>query len=236
MKPPFIRFDPRTKLFLLLITVAIAMTASSIRIEMGLIALIAVFGIISRRIYRVFFSTCIYAAFYLITYKMMKNGTGTAHTMLLAWEGLFAKVYPCAMMSSIVISTTGVNEFICALTKMRVTKKLIIPIAIMIRYIPTVKEDWRYIKDAMKVRDLNKGIIHKLKNPMIYIECLYVPLMMTASAATDELSIAAIARGIENPIQRTCLLDIKIKIRDVVILAVYISFFIFGILLGGLGG
>ena len=60
--------------------------------------------------------------------------------------------------------------------------------------------------------------------------------MMTASAATDELSIAAIARGIENPIQRTCLLDIKIKIRDVVILAVYISFFIFGILLGGLGG
>lgn len=31
------------------------------------------------------------------------------------------------------------------------------------------------------------------------IECIYVPLMMAASKAADELSIASITRGIENP-------------------------------------
>ena len=230
---PFIRFDPRTKIFLILTTVAIAMTASSIETELGLIAVIALFGVLSRRIYRALVSCVIYLIFYLVTYKMMINGTGTAYVMLMAWGGLFSKVYPCAMMSSIVISTTGVSEFLCALTKMRVTRKLLIPLAIMLRYIPTVKEDWRYIKDAMKVRDLNKGILGRIRKPMMYVECMYVPLMMTASEATDELSIAAIARGIENPIQRTCLQDTEMKIRDVLILLLFIGYFIAGLIMGG---
>lgn len=46
------------------------------------------------------------------------------------------------------------------------------------------------------------------------IECLYVPLLMAASKAADELSIAAVTRGIENPRQRTCLVQIRLHIQD----------------------
>ena len=35
------------------------------------------------------------------------------------------------------------------------------------------------------------------------IDCIYVPLLMSASRAADELSMAAVARGIENPVART---------------------------------
>ena len=46
------------------------------------------------------------------------------------------------------------------------------------------------------------------------VECLYVPLLMTASNAADELSAAALTRGIENPRPRTCLLQIHLRRRD----------------------
>ena len=54
------------------------------------------------------------------------------------------------------------------------------------------------------------------------VECLYVPLLMTASNSADELSAAALTRGIENPRPRTCLLQIYLRGRDwaVMVLAV----------------
>lgn len=87
-------------------------------------------------------------------------------------------------------------------------------LAIMLRYIPTVREDWRYIKDAMRLRDVSPSFVGLLKNPSMTIECLYVPLLMAASKAADELSIAAVTRGIENPRQRTCLVQIRLHIQD----------------------
>ena len=36
------------------------------------------------------------------------------------------------------------------------------------------------------------------------VNCSYVPLLTAASRAADELSIAAVTRGIENPKERTC--------------------------------
>ena len=46
------------------------------------------------------------------------------------------------------------------------------------------------------------------------VECIYVPLMMAASKAADELSIASITRGIENPKPRTCLVQIRMGPAD----------------------
>lgn len=46
------------------------------------------------------------------------------------------------------------------------------------------------------------------------IECLYSPLLMAASKAADELAIASVTRGIENPSPRTCLVQICFRIQD----------------------
>ena len=66
--------------------------------------------------------------------------------------------------------------------------------------------------------------IRSLENPAMTVECLYVPLLMTASNTAEELSCAAVTRGIENPKPRTCLLAIRFRWRDLVaiVLAVFI--------------
>ena len=150
----------------------------------------------------------------------------------MAFLGLVHKVYPCAMMSGIVISTTKVSEFLVAMNKSRIPQKLIIPIAVMLRYLPSIQEDWHYIKDAMKMRGISPSLKGFITSPSITVNCIYVPLMMAASKVADELTIASVTRGIENPKPRTSLIQIKINKVDICALLIFVLFLIWGIYLG----
>ena len=155
-----------------------------------------------------------YALIVLLTLWIMDTMTGTWRTMFIAFLGLFHKVYPCGMLSGIVLSTTKVSEFLSAMNRIHAPKKLVIPLAVMLRYVPAIQEDWRFIKDAMRMRDVSPSPKGLLTHPAMTVECIYVPLMMAASKAADELSIASITRGIENPKPRTCLVQIHIGPAD----------------------
>ena len=173
------------------------------------------------------------AAFYglvvLLTFWIMDTMTGTWRTMFIAFLGLFHKVYPCGMLSGIVISTTKVSEFLSAMNRVHAPKKLVIPLAVMLRYIPTIQEDWRFIKDAMRLRDVSPSLKGLLTHPGMTVDCIYVPLMMAASKAADELSIASITRGIENPKPRTCLVQIRMGFADALAILCFGAFFAAGL-------
>lgn len=59
------------------------------------------------------------------------------------------------MLAGTVISTTKVGEFLSAMARLRCSKKLTIPLAVMLRYLPTIREDWHFIKDAIRLRDVS---------------------------------------------------------------------------------
>ena len=174
-----------------------------------------------------------YALIVLLTLWIMDTMTGTWRTMFIAFLGLFHKVYPCGMLSGIVLSTTKVSEFLSAMNRIHAPKKLVIPLAVMLRYVPTIQEDWRFIKDAMRMRDVSPSLGGFLSHPGMTVECIYVPLMMMASKAADELSIASVTRGIENPNPRTCLVQIKCGIADWMAMLIAVAFFIFELCMRG---
>lgn len=148
--------------------------------------------------------------------------------MFIASLGFVHKVYPCGMMSGILISTTKVGEFLSAMDRIHAPKKLIIPLAVMLRYIPTIREDWHFIKDAMKMRDVSPSLKGLVTNPGMTVECVYVPLMMAASKAADDLSIASVTRGIENPQKRTYLFRIRFGTADLLFVLCFLEYFIAG--------
>ena len=209
------------------------MIAPSLYYEMGLVVLIGLFGACCGKWKYAWKGAAFYGLIVLITFWIMDTMTGTWRTMFIAFLGLFHKVYPCGMLSGIVISTTKVSEFLSAMNRVHAPKKLVIPLAVMLRYIPTIQEDWRYIKDAMRMRDVSPSLGGFLSHPGMTVECIYVPLMMTASKAADELSIASVTRGIENPNPRTCLVQIKCGIADWMIMAVAVAFLIFELCVRG---
>ncbi len=161
--------------------------------------------------------------------KAALSGSGTTfQTTLIAFLGLVHKVYPCGFLAGILISTTRVSEFLCAMHKIHAPKSLTIPMAVMLRYLPTIREDWGFIKDAMRLRDVSPSLKGLVAHPGMTVECLYVPLMMSASRAADELSIASVTRGIENPAPRTCLIQIRLGLADLLAAFCFAAYFIAG--------
>jgi energy-coupling factor transport system ATP-binding protein len=97
------------------------------------------------------------------------------------------------------------SRFIVGLRKLHLPQQLIVAISVTIRYFPAIREESGYIHDAMKLRD-----IHGLKK----IECLSVPLILSATSTAEELSAAAVTRGIENPVKKTSIITLKMKTFD----------------------
>lgn len=218
-----VRFDPRTKILLLIISMIIATTAPSLSYECALIILIAIVGLLCGKFRYSLIGTVVFMALYLFTTFYLKNTTGAIYTMFTAWLSLVFKVYPCGMLAGIAVSTTRVNEFLSAMNKAHISKKVVIPLAVMLRYIPTIREDWHFIKDAMRLRDVSPSLKGFLRHPSMTIECLYSPLLMAASKAADELAIASVTRGIENPHARTCLVQICFQVQDYLVILGFAS-------------
>ena len=225
--------DPRAKLFLILMCVLCSMFAPSLSYQFALVLLIAVLGVLCGKWKYSIKGVCFYAVVCVLTVWIMAAMTGTLRTMFVAFLGLYHKVYACGMLAGIVLSTTKVSEFLSAMNRIHAPKKFVITFAVMLRYIPTIQEDWHFVKDAMRMRDVSPSLGGFLSHPGMTVECIYVPLMMMASKAADELSIASVTRGIENPNPRTCLVQIKCGIADWMAMLIAVAFFIFELCMRG---
>ena len=219
-----LHLDPRTKLFLILLCVLSAMFAPSLYFQFALVVLIGLLAAICGKLRYALRGIIAYGLICLFTIWCMGVLTGTWRAMFVAFLGLVHKVYACGMLAGLVIATTKVGEFLSAMARLHVPKKLTIPIAVMLRYLPTIREDWHYIKDAMRLRDVSPTFGGFLKAPAMTVNCIYVPLLTAASKAADELSIASVTRGIEDPKPRTCLVDIQMRSADWLVMALFAAF------------
>lgn len=217
--------DPRTKIFVLLIC-AVAITISpSLYYEGGLVLLIFIYGIASGKPKYSVITALVYGV--LIGIAVLSNLylTGALRLMFTTFSDFIGKMFPCGMMGGLLIGTTQVSEFMAALNRMHIPKSVVIPVTVMIRYIPMIQEDWGYIKDSMKMRDVAPSFFGVITHPSQTVECVYVPLMMDASKMADEISAAAVTRGIETPKPRTCMKQIHFGIADIFVALAFTAYF-----------
>ena len=66
----------------------------------------------------------------------------------------------------------------------------------------------------MRFRGISPSFLGFIKNPSLTVECIYFPMIIMASKAADELTIASITRGIESPNKRTSIIRINFGILD----------------------
>ena len=67
------------------------------------------------------------------------------------------------------------------------------------------------------------------------VNCIYVPLLTAASKAADELSIASVTRGIENPKPRTCLVRIRMRAADYISILIFAAFLVSELVIKAVG-
>lgn len=222
-----LHFNPCTKIVLLFLCIVISSLLPSIEYELIFVSIIALFSVINKKIKFACGGILIYLVVFIVSVLTVKYGSNTVRSLLMPFLGLVHKVYPVCMLSTLILSTTKVGELLSAMSYARISKKITIPLAVMLRYIPTVREDWMYIKDSMCLRGISPSFFGFIKNPALTIECIYSPMIIMASKAADELTIASITRGIESPKKRTSIIEIRFDIQDIIALIVGIVITVF---------
>lgn len=157
-----------------------------------------------------------YAASRLATTYLLPATAGLANFVVMTVFGIFLQFLPCIMMFYFVFSTTTVSEFIAAMGRMHVTDKIAIPLSVMFRFFPTVSEEYAAINDAMRMR----GVTFGRGSLAAMLEYRLVPMMVCSVRIGEELSAAALTRGLGSPVKRTNVCRIGFHAADAVVLAV----------------
>ncbi len=127
---------------------------------------------------------------------------------------IITKILPALVYGRYLIQTTKVSEFLAAMQKMHVSDKLTIPISVVFRFFPTIREESGDINNAMKMR----GVALGGGKAGSMLEYRLVPLIAACSLIGEELSAAAMTRGLEVGTKRTCLWAVKFGPLDYVML------------------
>ena len=205
--------DPRTKLFLT-VTVSTMITGGTGGfmnfVRPCLMACPIIFLLLSKKWKAAARFTVTYAVLFALELTVLPLLTGTWNFILGAAVGIYTHMLPGFIMGYYLVSTTTVSEFVAAMERMRVSQKVVIPVSVVFRFFPTVKEEYAAIRDAMKMRGITT-----LRSPMKMLEYRVVPLMISIAKIGEELSAAALTRGLGAPQKRTNICTIKFGPLDV---------------------
>lgn len=127
------------------------------------------------------------------------------------------RLFPIFMLGYYIIESTKVDEFVAAMNSWHVPETIIIPITVVFRFVPTLQEESAAISDAMRMREIQVGTKKFWSNPMAFLEYRIIPLLMSVVKIGDELSAAALARGLGGVKRRTNIVQIGFSWRDGII-------------------
>ncbi len=228
------KLDPRTKLLILTMTSLIVFFVELTVIECILVLFPFLLLMISKKNgtgikYSIFYVVLLFLG--LVVAPILPLGIGS---VVLVFSTYIRKLVPSFMLATLLVSTTKVSEFLAAVSRLHLPKGFTIALSITLRYFPTMGEEWGYIKDAMELRGISTTLGGFLRHPAKSMEYVYVPMLTSATKISDEITQAAITRGIEHTSKRTCVTDIYFTVYDVVVLLCYICLIIFSLwLMGG---
>ena len=103
---------------------------------------------------------------------------------------------PCFMAGGYLFSTTSEREFINGLRQWKLPEYMIIPFAVMLRFMPTIKEDYQAIRRSLSIRGMFLSPKEYLFHPAKYLEYILIPLLLSATRTANDLTIATLTKGI----------------------------------------
>lgn len=211
----FLSLDPRTKIFLLITVTTITCVGGKSEfinyINLFTVVLPFFMLILSRKNIAAFKFLFVYLIVLFFEKIMHMFFSGTAVVIINAVIGVYLHIFPGFVMGYYFICTTKVSEFIAGMERLKITPKIVIPLSVVFRFFPTIREEYTCIKNAMKMRD-----IVLVKSPIKMLEYRLVPLMISVTKIGEELTAAALTRGLSIE-KRTNVCKIGFKNIDLIL-------------------
>jgi len=208
--------DPRTKLLLIIIIATLELMDINIyfTIAVGLLPFLLFLS------NRQFLGSIKYFVLFLIAafihvHRVEMHVNMVLNMVVVLLGALILKLSPAFACADYIIKSTTVSEMIAALSKMKISRKIIIPLSVMFRFFPTISQEKKAIHDAAAMRGI---IITRKKfwqNPLQAFEYRVVPLMISITNIGEDLSAAALSKGLDNPVKHTNYTEVRFNKNDV---------------------
>lgn len=215
--------NPISKILVVLLAGLTVVHSINIRFELAIVCLIGILFYLNGYKKTFFKWIILCGILYSLPNFMIFSTLNPILKMFLSIPIVFRMFLLPFMAASFLVKTSDVGTIISSMDKIKISKNLSIPIAVMFRFFPSFKEEKKNIKMAMRVRGIN------FKNPIRYLEYVSVPLLIISSNIADDISKAAETKAIENPIAKTRYIRVKIQLIDFVYVLAAL-----GLIVGGL--
>ena len=127
-------------------------------------------------------------------------------TVFSVFVNMTRRMLPCLLTGGVLVKKSSVPEFVAAMRQLRLPQHLITAMAVTVRYFPAISEELHHIINAMKLQRITAGR---------KIECYLVPIMLSATKTAEELSVAAVVRGVDSPKKKTSAVKIGFSVTDI---------------------
>jgi energy-coupling factor transport system permease protein len=216
--------DPRTKLVVLLVTNVVLLAygdaGSFSWSRVGFAALVGGLLLAGRQYAFLGIFVVSYGLAAAADALLLPATTGTAAFALAACTGLVLRVLPGLAAAVYLVRTTTVSEYVAAMQRARAPKMLTIPVAVMLRFFPTIVEEYAQVGDAMRLRGLSGT---GWRHPVRALEWRFVPLLVALTRSGDDLTAAALSRGLDAPTPRTSLRQVRFGRIDLAVTATVLA-------------
>lgn len=206
--------DPRTKLLLLLTMATFGLGGaggSAVDIVLPVVLLLPYpLLLLARKVNWALFGAAAYIGSDLFIQYVSPYLSGLVSFFALGCCAILNRFLPSILMAAYLMTTTTVSEFTAAMQRIHVSDKITIPLAVMFRFFPTVADEAASITATMSMRDIRLGG----QNATKLIEYHMVPLIACCAKIGEELSAAALTRGLGGTVKRTNICQIGFKVQD----------------------
>ena len=210
--------DPRSKLALFAAACLCVFSGMTRMQEIALLLLCIIVLLLCQKAGRAAAATALFLLMLLGDQLLVSRLSGVAQYAVLLICHVLRFLLPLAVSFYLVTKTVTVGAYISAFTAMRLPGVVIIPMAVMFRFVPTMTEEWQAVSQALRLRGLGATGINSILHPMRLLEYLLVPFLLQCSEVVDEMSAAVMARGFDKDRPRTNYLELKLGVLDGVLI------------------
>lgn len=212
-KALFFKIDPRTKL-LFILSVGGIVNGSAPEWWQFILVFVAAFLCVNERMYK---TAIKFVVAYTVMWGVMEliKQSGTVHSVTTSVMLICVIVkwfVPGVLCALALIKSTTVSQIMAIADRMKIPYKCVIPLAVVLRFFPTLGEEWENIRRAMKMRGIS-----------ISLEHVMVPIISASVRIGEELSAAALSRGLGYAKKRTNMCQVRLQVTDYILMLLFIG-------------
>lgn len=128
------------------------------------------------------------------------------------------------------------SVLVAALRRVHLPRFVVVPVTVIFRMFPTILREAGAVRDAMTLRGLHPDPLSFLVHPIRTGELLIVPLLTSVIRSGDELTAAALVRGLGRPERPSSVFTLRFTSADVLLGLAGLGLIVLAVTTGGRAG